>query len=213
MRRLGLSILLWTAAGTCGFAQQWEFGGSAGGSFLNNVAVTGASGSATAGFKPGVAAGAFFGQNLYSHLAGELHYGFLQSNLRLESGGSEATFSGVAHVLHYDLILRTNHAHESKAQLFGAFGGGMKIFRGTGKEAAYQPLSQFGYFTKTQTVKPMASIGAGVKYRIGERLFLRVEFRDFITAFPKEVITPPPGVKYGTLLHDFVPMAGISYEF
>ena len=46
--------------------------------------------------------------------------------------------------------------------------------------------------------------------RLTERVFLRTELRDYITAFPKELITPPAGVKYGTLLHDFVPMVGIG---
>ena len=93
-----------------------------------------------------------------------------------------------------------------------AVGGGAKLFRGTGQEAAHQDLSSFGYFTKTQSFKPMASIGGGVKIRLSQRVFLRTEFRDYITAFPKELITPPVGVKYGTLLHDFVPMIGIGID-
>jgi hypothetical protein len=43
-------------------------------------------------------------------------------------------------------------------------------------------------------------------------MYLRTEFRDYITAFPKELITPPTGTKYGMLLHDFVPMAGLGFE-
>jgi hypothetical protein len=27
------------------------------------------------------------------------------------------------------------------------------------------------------------------------------------------VLTPPPGVKYSSLLHDIVPMVGLSYMF
>jgi hypothetical protein len=212
MKSFGLSILLWTAAGACAFAQQWEFGGAAGGRFLSNVAVTAPAGSATAGFQPGVAAGVFFGQNLYKHLGGELRYEFLQSNLRLSSGSSEATFSGFAHAVHYDLLLKAQR-RESPVEMFAILGGGMKLFQGTGKEAAYQPLSQYGYFTKTHQVEPMASVGAGIRYRIGERLFLRVEVRDLITPFPKEIIAPPDGVKYGSILNDFVPMIGLSYEF
>jgi hypothetical protein len=34
-----------------------------------------------------------------------------------------------------------------------------------------------------------------------------------VTPFPKEVITPAPGMKAGRLLHDIVPMVGISYEY
>ena len=31
--------------------------------------------------------------------------------------------------------------------------------------------------------------------------------------FPKDLIAPAPGAKFGSLLHDFVPMVGISYEY
>src|ERR1019366_553755 len=127
-----------------------------------------------------------------------------------KSGGSEATFSGMSHVVHYDLIFKTTR-NTGKVQLFAAVGGGMKVCRGTGKEAAYQPLSQLGYFTKTQTMKPMASVGGGVKFALTRKVFLRTEFRDYITAFPKEIITPPAGMKYGTMLHDLVPMAGLGF--
>lgn len=211
MKTLRLSILIAAAAGA-GFAQQWEFGGVGGGSFLSNVNVSGPAGSAKAGFQPGGAFGVFFGQSMSPHIAGEVRYEFLQSNLQLSSGGSTAHFSGQAHAVHYDIILHTNRK-DSKVQFFGAVGGGMKIFRGTGTEAAYQPLSQYGYFTKTQTVKAMASIGGGVTFQLTPRVFMRTEFRDFITAFPKELITPAPNAKYGSLLHDFVPMVGLDYVF
>jgi hypothetical protein len=215
MKALGLSIGASVAAlllAPC-FAQQWELGGVGGGGFLNSVPVTGpAAGSATAGFQTGAAFGGFLGYNSYRHVGGELRYGYLQSNLRLQSGGTKATFAGVSHVVHYDLILHTSR-HNSPVQFFAAVGGGMKIFRGTGKEAAYQPLSQYGYFTKTQVLKPMASVGAGLKYSITRKVFLRTEFRDYITAFPEEIIAPAPGAKFGRILHDLVPMVGLSVEF
>jgi hypothetical protein len=211
MRTFGLSILL-LAAAAAGRAQQWEFGGVGGGGFLSNVAVAGPVGSATAGFQTGAAFGAFIGNNAYGHIGGELHYAYLQSNLQLSSGGSSVSFAGTAHVVHYDLILRTS-PRNSRVQFFAAIGGGMKLFRGSGTEAAYQPLSQYGYFTKTQALQPMASVGGGMKYFLARKVCLRTEFRDYITAFPKQLIAPAPGAKFGSILHDFVPMAGLSYEF
>jgi len=211
MKTLLRSILVLTAAAAASFAQQWEFGGTGGGGFLNSVPVTGGIGSATAGFQTGAAVGGYVGVSQYKHIGGELRYEYLQSNLSLKSGGNEATFSGVSHVVHYDLIFKTTR-NNGKVQLFAAAGGGIKVFRGTGTEAAYQPLSQFGYFTKTQALKPMASVGGGVKFALTKRVFLRTEFRDYITAFPTAIITPPSGVKYGTLLHDFVPMVGLGYQ-
>jgi hypothetical protein len=212
MRTLGLSILLLAAAAAACHAQQWEVGGLGGGGFLSNVGVAGPIGSATAGFQTGATFGAFFGHNTYSHIGGELRYAYLQNNLQLSSGGSSVSFYGMAHVVHYDLIFRTTRKN-SPVQFFAAIGGGMKLFQGTGAEAAYQPLSQFGYFTKTRVLKPMASVGGGMKYFITRRMCLRTEFRDYITAFPKELITPAPGAKFGSILHDLVPMAGLGYEF
>ena len=211
MKTIGRSILILAAGGAACFGQQWEFGGLAGVGFLNSVAVTGVAGSATAGFQPGAVFSGYVGFNQYKHIGGELRYGYLQSNLSLKSGGTEASFSGVSHVVHYDVILKTNK-DDGKVELFAALGGGMKVFRGTGTEAAYQPLSQYGYFTKTQALKPMASVGAGLKYSLSRKVFLRAEFRDYITAFPKEIITPAPGAKFGMLLHDIVPMVGLGFE-
>jgi hypothetical protein len=87
----------------------------------------------------------------------------------------------------------------------------MKLFRGTGAPEAYQPLSQIGYFTKTQAIKPMVSVGGGLTFQLAPRIFLRAEVRDFITAFPTQLITPAPGMKFGSLLNDIVPLVGITY--
>jgi hypothetical protein len=208
MKTLAFSILLFAVSG---FAQQWEYGGTAGGSFLPKLSVSSPAGSANAGFGPGFSAGAFVGQSFNAHISGEVRYTFLQDNLQLSSGGTTASFAGNAHALYYDVLLHATR-RESRAQVFAAVGGGMKIYRGTGTEEAYQPLSQFAFLTKTQAVKPMASIGGGVKFKLSPHLALRAEFRDFLTPFPKQLITPAPGAKIGSWLQDFVPMVSVSYE-
>jgi hypothetical protein len=212
MRSIALSIVLMSAAGSA-FAQEWEFGALGGGGFLGNVSANGGSiGNATAGFAPGAAFGVFAGNNLYRNLSGEIRYEYMQNDLRLSSGGQTAQFTGSAHAIHYDVIYHTNRK-ESRVQYFVALGGGMKLFRGTGAQEAYQPLSQFGYFTKTQAIKPMVSVGGGFTYRLSPHMYLRTEVRDFITPFPTQVLTPAPGVKYGSILQDLVPMVGISYVY
>lgn len=206
MRVLTLSVITICAA-TAAFAQQWEFGGVAGGGFLNSVTATG---GATAGFAPGLVAGGFVGERFSPRISGEIRYEFFQSDLQLSSQGQTARFGGDAHALHYDILYRIRES-ESRVQFYGAAGGGMKIFRGTGTEEAYQPLSQFGYFTKTQAIKPMISAGGGVTFRLAPKLVLRAEVRDFITPFPTQVLTPAPGVKFGSFLNDVVPMIAIEY--
>jgi hypothetical protein len=193
-----------------GFAQKWSFGADGGVGLLNHVAVTGVAGSATAGFAPGFTLGAFLGENLYTHFSGEIHYEYMESDLRLSSNGQSAQFSGASHALHYDVVYHTGG--EAPVRLFAAIGGGIKVFDGTGAEAAYQPLSQYGYFTKTTSLKPMVTVSVGMSFRLSPGLSLRAEVRDFTTAFPTKVLTPPPGVNYGSVLNEIVPMVSIVYS-
>jgi len=212
MKMIRQTVLL-LACGFCAYAQQWEVGGIGGASFLNTVSVsTPTAGSATAGFSPGVVAGAFFGQRLNDHWSGEIRYEFFDTNLKLSGAGTSASFSGLAHALHYDLVYHTGHSN-SRAQFFVAAGGGMKVFVGTGLQEAVQPLSQFGYFTQTHQVKPMLSVGGGLNYKLADKLYFRAEIRDFISPFPATVIAAPQGVSYGKVLNDIVPMVGICYLF
>jgi hypothetical protein len=91
-------------------------------------------------------------------------------------------------------------------------GGGASVY-GTGGEHAYQPASGFALLTRTQELKPLVSAGGGVKVALGDSLQLRLEIRDYITPFPKEVVAPAPGARIKGWLHDFVPTAGISVKF
>jgi hypothetical protein len=208
MKTLGIAILFFATA--C-FGQQWEYGGGAGGSFLPMLSVSSPAGSASAGFQPGFAASAFVGQRYSDRIGGEVRYTFFGNGMKLTGGSQSTTFSGNAHALYYDVLLKTRE-RESGAQFYAIVGGGMKIYRGTGTEQAYQPLSQFAYLTKTQKVEPMASVGAGVKFHLSPHVSLRAEIRDYLTPFPKALITPAPGAKIGSFLNDFVPMISISYE-
>jgi hypothetical protein len=211
MRRIAVTTLFLAALSASCFGQQWEFGGMGGAGFLSNVNVSSTAGSATAGFQSGGAVGGFLGQNLYPHWSGEVRYLFLQNDLHISSGGTNATFDGNAHVVHYDMIYHTNRKG-SKMQAYVAVGGGLKIFRGTGVEQAYQPNYQFGYMTKTQQLKPMGDIGAGLRFELKPHIFMRTEFRDYITPFPEAIIAPAPGAKFGKILNDIVPTVSISYE-
>ena len=84
------------------------------------------------------------------------------------SGGQTAQFTGAEHALHYDIVY--SHQQEGIAHaVFRVLGGGMKLFRGTGAPEAYQALSQIGYFTKTQAIKPMVSVGGGLTFQLAPR--------------------------------------------
>ncbi len=194
------------------FAQTWEIGGIAGGGFHQNLNVTNAAGSATTGFQNGPLFGGYLGQNLYRYISGELHYNYAMSDLKVSGAGTDAQFKGIAHAIHYDFLIHTAPV-EARMRPFLAAGAGVKVFRGTGTESVYQPLSQYALLTKTQEWKPLITVGGGSKFRLSPRIYLRAELRDQITPFPKNVIAPAPGAKIQGWLHDFVPMVGISFLF
>src|SRR5258706_7248866 len=128
------------------FAQKWEAGGVTGGGFTSNLNVSNAIGSATTGFANGFAFGAVLGQNLYPRISGELRYTYRFSDLRLSDGGQAATFKGLTHSIHYDVLIHSRR-RDTRVQPFAAVGGGMRMFRGVGAESPYQPLRSFALLT------------------------------------------------------------------
>jgi hypothetical protein len=193
-------------------AEEYEIGAVGGSGFMRSLAVAGAQGTASTGLGPGFAAGAMIGHNLYPRLSGEVRYLFRDSSLQLLSGGVKTTFSGISHLLHYDLLFHAAPSR-SKIQPFIAGGGGVRVFRGTGTETAFQALSNFAILTKTQELKPVVAAGAGVKIRVSPRVRFRAEIRDYMSPFPRQVITPVSGASISGWVHDLVPGAGISYIF
>src|SRR5260370_30488986 len=84
--------------------QRWEWGVFGGGGFYNTASVSSPAGQGDVGFKNAVAAGAYLGSNMYKHFGGELRYEYLPGDLKVSSGGTEATFTGEAHAIHYDVL-------------------------------------------------------------------------------------------------------------
>jgi hypothetical protein len=211
MRKFTICLFALTLGGTC-LAQQWEIGGAAGFAFYKNMTVTRASGTASAGFKDGAAFSAFGTQNLYNRLGGQFRYTYQMSDLMVSSGGTEATFGGRSQAFHYDLLFYATDK-ESKVRPFAAAGGGVKLYQGTGKETVTQPHAQFAILTKTSQLEGLISVGGGVKYKLGDRTFLNLEIRDYITPAPKNVIAPYTGSKMTGWVHSFLPMVGLSFGF
>jgi hypothetical protein len=212
MRTNRLFIISIVAALSPGaFAQEWEVGGGAGlGMYTSqNVENPSLTGSAKVGL--GVAASAWLANNTSEFWGGELRYDFQQGDLRVSSGGNNASFGGKTHAVHYDMQL---HFAEREASIrpFVAFGGGVKVYRGTGEEVAFQPLNRLALLTKTSDLRPLVSLGAGIKLQRG-RMGFRIEAHDYMTPFPDKVIAPAQNSSVGGWLHDFVASVGLSLLF
>lgn len=209
---LPVTFFVLLAVAPAALAQKWEVGVSGGGNFYTSQSFTNPVGNADAKLANGFIVGAWLGNNSGKLLGGELRYDYEQSNLRLSSGGTNVSFGAHTNAVHYDFVL--NFAgREAPVTPFVSAGAGIKVYSGTGTEQAFQPLSNIALLTKTNELKPLVSVGGGVKFRLGGALQLRAEVHDYLTPFPKGVIAPAQGSKVGGWLSDFVIQAGIAVTF
>jgi hypothetical protein len=194
-------------------AQRWEIGASGGGAFVfREQKITRGSTTAEAGIKNKYVASFYAGHHSTNHLSGEVRYTYRPGDYELTAGSQRATFAGESHIVHYDMLVHTSPL-ESRIRPFIAFGGGVRVLRGTGREGAVQPGSEFALLSKTREVKPMLSVGGGVRASVAPWADLRLEFRDFVTQFPSRVITPNPAASAGGWLHDLTGMVGFGVRF
>ena len=191
-------------------AQKWEVGVGGGGGFYTSQDVTLGSTSASANLKTNVAVSVFAGQSINDRWGGEVRYSYQPGDLQLKQGSTEAAFGAQTHSIHYDFLLHTKPS-ESRVRPFIAGGAGIKLYRGTGTETVTQPLSQYALLTRARDTTALVSVGAGVKIKLGLHANLRFDVHDYMSPFPKQVITPNAGASVGGWLHDLVPMVAISF--
>ncbi len=174
---------------------------------VSNVAgQTGAVGPGL-GFSGGLA----LGQQIGDRWGGEFRYLYFRNDLQLSSGAQSASLNGQSHAIHYDLLYYFKDP-DARFRPYVAAGGGMKRYQGMGAEDPFQPLSSLALLTKTSQNMPMVDFGFGVKYRITRHAVIRVEFRDYITGVPENVLAASPGASIdGKLLHQWAPIFGVSW--
>ena len=205
-------FMLAIAAVPAAFGQKWELGGGAGGGFYTSTDVTNPLGNASAKFSSNIAASAWLDNSGGNLLGGELRYDYQRGDAKLSSSGSNASFSAQSQAIHYDFLFHFA-PKSSPVRPFVAAGGGIKIYQGTGKEVAFQPLSQTALLTKTSDLQPLVSVGAGLKFNLGKVIGLRAEIHDFLTPFPNKVIAPAANSKVSGWIQDIVVSFGIGILF
>src|SRR5436305_9475055 len=183
------------------FGQQWEFGGSAGYSLPRDLTASTGSLTGKTGFESNVAFGAVFGNQMSRIVGGEARYTYLSGDLKVSSGSTKATAGAVSHAIHYDVLIHAA-SKESPVRPFLAVGAGVRLYRGTGAEPPFQPLSNLVVLTHTNEAQPLISLGGGVKFSISRRSLLRVDFRDYMTPVPTSLLATPPGSRISGWMHD-----------
>lgn len=211
MRRISIVFALFSTSGAL-LAQNWELGVSGGYSLYNNATATRGSATGSAGFSSGPVLGAVFANDMYRHFGGEARYTFIKNDLQVSSGSVKATAGGQSHAIHYDFLIHAA-AKEERVRPFFALGGGIKVFRGTGAEPPFQPLSNLVVLTHASQMTPLISAGAGVKFSVSRRALVRLDFRDYLSPVPDKLIATPPASATKGWLHDFVLQVGVSTVF
>jgi outer membrane protein W len=210
---LSLMFLATAVAVPAAFAQKWEVGFGAGGSFLTSETITNPAGNANATRDPGLAVSAWLDNTLGSGLfGGELRYDYEMGDLKLSSGGTSVKFASRSNAVHYDFLYNFTSS-ESAVRPYIAAGGGVKWYSGTGTEQVYQPLSNIAVFSDVRDMRALVSVGAGVKFNVAKATLLRLEVHDYLTPFPSTLIAPVSGSSVGGWLQDFVVSAGLSFGF
>jgi len=191
---------------------KWEAGAAVGGGFFSSKTLNGGTGTATTGFKPGIGAGFWLGNDFRNRFGGEVRYIYQRDNAKLDSGSTSVVFGANTHQFTYDFLIYSN-SNKSRVRPYLLVGGGVKAFQGTGTEQALQPLLQFAALTKATQWRGVGNVGGGVKFDITDRVVLRFDVRDSISQFPGDVILAVPPNKAGGIIHNITPSFGIAYRF
>lgn len=204
-------LLMFTAvlAGARARGQNWEAGAAIGFGFYHDTSLSSAAEAGRAGFGPRFALGAVVGRRLGRHFSVEGRYTFQDGDPEIVSGSTRASLDGDASSLLGEAVYSPRR-REARVQPFVAAGAGIKWYRGTGTPAAVEPLAELATLHRATEGGGLVTYGGGVRFRVTERWWVRLDLRDYSTPFPTRVMMPATGVRLGGWLHDFVPMLGLS---
>lgn len=205
-------FLLISFAMSAAFAQSWEFGGAFGYGAYRDVRVNGPGAQATVGIRNRFAAGAFATENLYDHISGEVRYLYQDGDPFLSFNGARANIQGQSHSFTYELLFHPRPL-EQRLRPFVAVGVGAKYYRTTGPEPNPQPAPAEATLVRMNEWRFLVGVGGGVTYRFRNHMFVRGDFRDYITPFPGKLFVPGANATDRGLFQMFTTTVGAGYWF
>jgi hypothetical protein len=209
---VGLKVLaVFFCAGAC-LAQQYELGGAFGYGVYTDGSVISPGGTATAGIRNRFATGVVFCENLFEHVSGEMRYLYHDGDPFLSTGTARGNIQGQSHAFNYDVLFQAR-GRQSRIRPYVAVGVGAKYYVTTGPAPNPQPMPKIAGLVATNQWRALVTGGAGVKVRLTGNILMRVDFRDYITAFPTHIIMPAATGTDKGIFHQFTPLFGVSYTF
>lgn len=193
-------------------AQQYELGGSIGYGFYHDGTIFSSVGTAEAGIRNRFAAGVIFGDEFSPYVSAELQYLYHDGHPFLQSPGVRADIQGNSEAATYNLLFH----FKSKGRRLRPFlegGVGAKGYIVAGPAPNPQPIPQIASLTTNDIWKVAFVVGGGLKYSPMPHMLVRVEFRDYLTTFPRQQIVPAANNTARGIAEQFTPLFGLSYTF
>lgn len=207
-------VVLFATLALAASAQEWELGGGAGYGFYRKASVIAPAGTVDAGIRSRFALTGWVTQHKYDYISGEIRYVYQDGDPFIQSAGGKTNVQGQSHALHYDVLFHLRHSETPRRiRPYFAAGLGIKRYVVTGPANPAAPFTDIAQLNSTGENKLLLSLGGGIAIRAARHVLIRVDFRDYITTFPKRIISPVPLATARGLYNQFTPMVGISYGF
>jgi opacity protein-like surface antigen len=124
----------------------------------------------------------------------------------------DTDIQGQSHALTLDLLVHFKR-RDRRFRPYVAGGVGGKQYVIAGPEPFPQPIPQIASLTTNDVWKFVFDVGGGAQYLVHQHMLVRVEFRDYLTTFPRQQIVPAPHNTARGIFLQFTPLFGASYTF
>jgi hypothetical protein len=209
MRRFWAFVLF---AGVAG-AQGYEIGANIGYGVYHDGSIFSADGTAQAGILNRFAAGIVFGDEFSDYVSAELQWLYHDGHPYLTFQGTRTDIQGNSEALTYNFLFHFKKVEGSRWRPFLEGGAGAKEYVIAGPAPNPQPAPQIATLTTNDVWKMVFVPGAGVKLHVIKHMDMRVEFRDYLTTFPRQQIVPATHNTARGVFGQFTPLFGMSYVF
>jgi opacity protein-like surface antigen len=198
-------------AGTA-FGQQYEIGADVGYGIYRDGTIFSSTETIQAGIRNRFAAGIIVGDEFSDYVSAEIHYLYHDGHPFVQGDGVKTDIQGNSEALTYDLLFHFRK-RESRWRPYVDGGAGAKGYIIAGPAPYPQPIPQVASLTTNDVWKVAFSAGGGITYRLMPHMEMRVEFRDYMTTFPRQQIVPAPHNTARGIFQQFTPLFGVGYIF
>ena len=205
-------ILLLFAGAAC--AQTWEIGADVGYGIYHDGTIYSPDGTAQAGILNRFAAGVVLGDEFSDYVSAEIQWLYHDGHPYLNYQGTRSDIQGNSEALTYNFLFHFSKQEDNRRwRPFLEGGAGAKEYVIAGPEPYPQPFPQIATLTGNDVWKVVFVPGGGIKLHVRKHMDARVEFRDYITTFPRQEIVPATHNTARGIFQQFTPLFGLSYVF